>query len=170
MWFFSYLGNGMNMKDVALVKYSNIVGDEIHFVRSKTSESTIDRQRIIQICLQDELREIIDRWGKRIQRPGSYIFDIIDKKDSSPLRIHKDISQAIKSSNIVMFKISKELKLDKRPTCNFARHTYSTVLKRANVPIAAISEALGHFSVKTTEIYLDSFESETRAEISKNLM
>jgi hypothetical protein len=29
-----------------------------------------------------------------------------------------------------------------------------------------ISEALGHFSVKTTEIYLDSFESKQRAEIS----
>ena len=170
MWMFSYLANGMNMKDVALLKYSNIVGDEIHFVRSKTSESTIDRQRIIQICLQDELREIIDRWGKRIQRPGCYIFDIIDEKDSSPFRIHKDIAQAIKSINIVIFKISREMKLEKRPTCNFARHSYSTVLKGANVPIEMISENLGHTSIQTTEIYLDSFESETRAEISKHLL
>ena len=66
------------------------------------------------------------------------------------------------------FRINSEL--PKLISCNFARHTYSTVLKRANVPIAAISEALGHFSVKTTEIYLDSFESETRAEIAKHLL
>jgi integrase len=33
-----------------------------------------------------------------------------------------------------------------------------------------ISENLGHTSIQTTEIYLDSFESETRAEISKHLL
>jgi type IV secretory pathway component VirB8 len=33
-----------------------------------------------------------------------------------------------------------------------------------------ISEALGHFPVKTTEIYLVSFENEKRAEISKHLL
>ena len=76
----------------------------------------------------------------------------------------------MKTINKYMKQIGKNLELSKLPTCNFARHTYSTVLKRANVPIAVISEALGHFSVKTTEIYLDSFESEMRAEISKHLL
>jgi integrase len=66
------------------------------------------------------------------------------------------------------FRINSEL--SKFPTCNFARHTYSTVLKRANVPIEMISENLGHTSIQTTEIYLDSFESETRAEIAKLLL
>jgi hypothetical protein len=33
-----------------------------------------------------------------------------------------------------------------------------------------ISEALGHFSFKTTEIYLHSFEHKQRAELSKHLL
>ena len=40
----------------------------------------------------------------------------------------------------------------------------------ANVPIAVISEVLGHFFVRTTEIYLDSFDSEWRGEIAKHLL
>ena len=69
-----------------------------------------------------------------------------------------------------MKRIGEKLHLSKLPTCDFARHTHSTVLKRANLPIEVISEALVHFSVKTTEIHLDSFESEKRAEISRHLL
>ena len=83
---------------------------------------------------------------------------------------YRDFYQGVNNINKYTKKIGTTLGLSKHPTCNFSRHTYSTVLKRANVPIEVISEALGHFSVKTTEIYLDSFESDKRAEISKYLL
>ena len=38
------------------------------------------------------------------------------------------------------------------------------------MPIEMISESLGHTSIKTTEIYLDSFENDRRADISKLLL
>lgn len=113
--------------------------------------------------------EIIDRWGNKDKKPDNYIFDIL-KKQNSAMQEYRDINQAVKNINKYMKKIGTALGLSKQPTCNFARHTYSTVLKRANVPIEVISEALGHFSVRTTEIYLDSFESDKRAEISKFLL
>jgi len=43
------------------------------------------------------------------------------------------------------------------------------VLKNAGVPIALISEQLGHTSITTTEIYLSSFENEKLAEAVKHL-
>lgn len=39
-----------------------------------------------------------------------------------------------------------------------ARHSSATIGKFLNVPIQVISEALGHENVKTTQIYLESFE------------
>ena len=59
--------------------------------------------------------------------------------------------------------------LSRIPTTNFARHTFSTVLKNAGVPIALISEQLGHKSITTTEIYFSSFETGKMAEASKHL-
>ena len=170
MWMFSYLGNGMNIKDLALLRYENIVGEELHFVRAKTLRKTIQNQRLVHVHLHPHMKEIIHRWGKKDPEPKEFIFHIMDKGPRTPFQESRNIDQAVQTINKYMKGIGDKLKLSKRPTCNFARHTYSTVLKRANIPIEMISEALGHFSVKTTEIYLDSFENERRAEISKHLL
>lgn len=37
-------------------------------------------------------------------------------------------------------------------------HSWASIGKFLNVPIQAISEGLGHDSIQTTQIYLDSFE------------
>lgn len=170
MWLFSYLGNGMNIKDLALLKYENIVGNEIHFVRAKTLRKTMDKPKLVHVFIHPQMQEIINRWGNPDRSARNFIFKIMDRGDLSPIQISRNVNQAVKTINKYMKEIGMEIGLSKYPTCNFARHTYSTVLKRANVPIEVISEALGHFSVKTTEIYLDSFESEKRAEISKFLL
>ena len=170
LWLFSYLANGMNMKDVARLKYENLSDNELHFVRAKTQKKTASNQRLVHVFLHPHMKEIIDRWGNRDKHPDQYIFQINQSKLPTPQEEYKHVDQAVKTINKYMKRIGAALALSKHPTCNFARHTYSTVLKRANVPIEVISEALGHFSVKTTEIYLDSFESEKRAEISKFLL
>lgn len=51
-----------------------------------------------------------------------------------------------------------------------ARHTYATVLKRSGVNIGIISESLGHSDLKTTQIYLDSFENSEIDAAMKNLL
>lgn len=73
--------------------------------------------------------------------------------------------QAVVKNNLNLI----DQKLSRMPTTNFARHSFSTVLKRAGVPIEMISEQLGHSNIKTTQIYLDSFEKEQRKEIGKYL-
>jgi integrase/recombinase XerD len=65
--------------------------------------------------------------------------------------------------------ISKELGIDKPVTTYVARHTFSTILKRAGAPTAFIQEALGHNDVSTTENYLDSFENEAKKQFAENL-
>jgi integrase len=170
MWIFSYLANGMNIKDIALLKFENIEGDEISFIRSKTMHSTIENQRPIQIYYHQELKRIIEKWGNPDQKSSNFIFDILHPNDLSPRQVTRDVNQAVKTINKYMKRIGLHLGLERLPTCMFARHSYSTVLKRANVPIEMISESLGHTSIKTTEVYLDSFENERRADISKLLL
>ena len=170
MWVFTYLANGMNVKDLALLRYENIVGEEIHFVRAKTRNSTVENQKTIQIYLQEDLKRIIGKWGRPNTGPKIFIFDIMHQDDTSPMQEYRDVNMAIRIINTYMKRIGKELELSRPVTCNVARHTYSTVLKRSNVPIAMISESLGHTSIRTTEIYLDSFEKENRAQVARLLL
>ncbi|SBV94192.1 conserved hypothetical protein [uncultured Dysgonomonas sp.] len=51
-----------------------------------------------------------------------------------------------------------------------ARHSFATILKRSGINVAIISEALGHSDLKTTQIYLDSFENSQIDEAMKNLL
>lgn len=44
-------------------------------------------------------------------------------------------------------------------TTYVTRHTWATVAKSKNVPVNVISDALGHDSVSTTQIYLASIDS-----------
>lgn len=107
--------------------------------------------------------------GKKTTRVKSFIFDILHPTDLSDLQIYRDINQAVRTTNKYMKRIAKDLKLERVPTTNFARHSFSTILKPAGVPIEMISEQLGHTSIKTTEIYLRSFESDQKREITKFL-
>jgi integrase/recombinase XerD len=169
MWLFAYFANGLNVKDIAFLKYENIKKETITFIRAKTKHSTKDNIQKIEVFITEDIKRIIGKWGKKPQRPKSFIFDILHPNDLSDLQIYRDINQAVRTINKYMKRIAEELKLDRIPTTNFARHSYATVLKRAGVPIEMISEQLGHTSIKTTEIYLGSFESDQKRKITKYL-
>ena len=62
MWFFSYLCNGINFRDMLYLAYNNIEGDEICFVRAKT-KNTSKQICTIRAVLTPEMRNIIERWG-----------------------------------------------------------------------------------------------------------
>ena len=44
-------------------------------------------------------------------------------------------------------------------TLYIARHSWATIARGKDVPLAVISEGLGHDSETTTQIYLDSIKS-----------
>ena len=64
--------------------------------------------------------------------------------------------------------VAKRLKIKATVTTYVARHSFATVLKKSGVNI--ISEALGHHSLKTTQIYLDSFENSQIDVAMQNLL
>ncbi len=61
-------------------------------------------------------------------------------------------------------------KIDKSITSYFARHSWATIAKRKNVPITLISEGLGHSEIKTTQIYLDSFDDDALDTANSNIV
>ena len=169
MWLFAYFANGLNVKDIAYLKYENIKDGILSFIRAKTEHSTKDDIQTIQVSVTEDIERIINKWGKKPANPKTFIFDMLHPEDLSDLQIYRDINQAVKTINKYMKRIAEDLKLERVPTTNFARHSFSTILKRAGVPIEMISEQLGHTSIKTTQIYLGSFEMDQKREVAKYL-
>jgi len=77
-WLLSYLGNGMNIKDIALLKFRNIHGDIIVFERAKTKRSRRSNPIVITIPMTEDVKNIVEKWGNKRRTPDNYIFPILE--------------------------------------------------------------------------------------------
>lgn len=167
-WLFLYFANGMNTKDLALLKYKNIDGEYLKFERAKTEWSTRNDPKPITVYLTEDMRDIINRWGNKDKDHNNFIFPLLEP-GLTPLREYEIIQLIPSFINDWMAKICEALGIEKRVTTYVARHSFSTILKRSGASTEYIQECLGHTDVKTTENYLDSFDNETKKEFAGRL-
>lgn len=168
-WLFCYFANGMNIKDVATLKYKDIHGEFLIFERAKTEKTMRSDPKTISVYINEDMNRIIERWGNKDKSASSYIFSILEP-GITPLQSYKLKQTFIKFVNNGMRGIMKQIGIDKSATTYVARHTFSTVLKRSGASIEYIQEALGHVDSKTTENYLDSFEMNVKKEFASKLL
>ncbi|MEA5110947.1 Tyrosine recombinase XerC [bioreactor metagenome] len=160
-WVLSYLCNGMNIKDIALLKFKNLTEDSIHFIRAKTERETRKDLKNIVVPLTPKIIEIIERWRNHNKEPEQLVFPILEL-NMSPLEQYKKIQLTVGYINDVMKELAKQAGIVKPVTTYTARHSFATVLKRSGANISFISESLGHKSLQTTESYLADFEIEEK--------
>ena len=164
LFIFSYLCGGINFTDIANLKQANITDDRLSYIRQKTGKK-------IMIPIGIESRMIIDRYSNEEMKVDDYIFPILDKQK------HVTEQQKYNRKHKVLVHVNKCLKqiatianIDANLSTYTSRHSYATVLKNSGVNIALIGETLGHSDLKTTQIYLDSFENSQIDEAMKNLL
>lgn len=158
LWLFIYLCNGLNVADLIKLKYSDIVDDEICFIRQKTEKRT-KNQKLIRVALIPLLQNIIDKWGNK-KSSSNYIFPYLDGNESDEER-YKKTRDLYKRINKRMKLIGEEIGIENVTTYT-ARHSFASTLKRKGANISYISDCLGHTDIRTTESYLSSFEKEDR--------
>lgn len=168
-WVLSYLCNGINMKDILHLKLQDIENDTIKVLRAKTKRSLKADQKSLEIYLHPVARRIITKWNTPYGKPDDYLFDILHK-GLTPTRERAILHNFTNFVNKNMVKITAELGIKKKVTTYSARHSFGTVLKRSGVSTEFISEALGHSNLKTTELYLASFDEKKKEEYSKLLL
>lgn len=167
-WLFSYFGNRVNPKDIALLQWKYMADDYITFERAKTEHSLRGDPVTITVYVNEDMKAIIQRWGNKDQSPNSYIFPILEK-GLSAIRVYDRIQNFVYFINYWMREILCNLGIDKKATTYVARHTFSTVMKRSGASIEYIQESLGHADKSTTQDYLDSFPKEMKREFASKL-
>ncbi len=167
-WILSYLCNGANIKDLLKLKYKDIGEETKTFVRAKTERSKKDLEPIV-VPVIDKIEELINKWGSKPKDPENYVFPVLND-ELSPKQEYARIKKFVKRINNNIQPIATSLEISKKVTTYTARHSFSTVLKRAGASTELIKESLGHSSMQTTESYLDSFENEVKKEFAKKLL
>jgi len=167
LWMFSYLCNGMNLADIAALKYKDIKSDKIVFYRQKTVRAK--KKKLIIIEVTPEIAGIIKRWGRQPATNDSYIFSIL-KRGNSPAQQLAAVKQATKQLNKYIQRVAKAVGIHGKVTGYAARHSFASVLKLSGESTVFIQEALGHKDLKTTEHYLSAFDSEQRRKAQNKLL
>lgn len=168
-WLFSYLSNGMNFNDLANLRWANIDGEIFRFTRVKTQKTEISNSKLISVYMNDLSFTILKKWGSVRNGMNDFVFDILDKSDDE-YAVKKKVYQLVQTTNKNMKKIFENLSIKKPHTTYVARHSFSTILKKSGASIEQIQESLGHSSSTTTMKYLDSFDDDTKKELSKALI
>lgn len=169
IWMFSLLCQGVNMKDIANLRYKNIQGNQIVFIREKTKRTKRAEQMPIVVYLGKEALDIIKKWGHENKMPTQLVFPIYSD-DNSPLRNLRLVEQQTKMINKYMRKIAADLKIKQDFTFYAARHSFATVLKQQGRSTEEIQEFLGHASKKTTELYLGSFSDNHKRNVMRDFV
>lgn len=165
-WFFSYACNGMNLKDVALLKYSDIEDDKFTYYRSKTFDKSTEKEAIT-IYLTDYTSGHIKQYGNKSK--SGFVFDIIDIKEDS-LTQYKKIKNFTRYINDHIKRIAKANDLPSDLSTYWARHSFATNSIRKGASKEFISEALNHSSMEVTDNYFAGFEDDAKKEFAKTLL
>jgi len=169
-FFFSYFGNGINLMDIAHLQYENIVPDfqnpdRIIFVRRKTGK-TKQNPTMTTIYLNDQLRQILQRYCTEDHSPKNYVFDILQKSDSPEIK-HKKVKAFNFTINHHLKKICGKIGL---PQISFyaARHSFATNAINNGASMEFVSKSLSHSSLKQTETYFAGFEDQVARQMAEN--
>ncbi len=110
---------------------------------------------------------IIEKW-KNTDTSNPYLFPVLEP-NLRAITVKHRCQRFIKWVNKRMEIIRQELQIEQKIGTYAARHSFSTVLKRKGASTEFISESLGHSSVLVTANYLDSFEDDTKLEMTNLL-
>ena len=146
IFLFSFYTCGMSLVDLANLKKSDLNGDYLCYCRQKTGQR-------IQIHWEPCMQRLVDKYH---QDDSPYFIPIIICPGQDEERQYQNKIHLI---NTHLKKIGEQLGLSMKLTSYVARHSWASIAKSQDVPVTAISEAMGHTSERTTRIYLKSFEN-----------
>lgn len=172
LFMLSYYCYGISFIDMAYLRQSNIVilnGVEyIVYKRHKIQHQK--RVKPIKIKITKEIRFLLDSLRENSPTVDDFIIPIVSISGYTGENLYKHIRYRYKKYNNYLAELAKDLQItDLKLTTYVSRHTMAMMLQRNDISREQISQMLGHADLKTTNTYLDSFDTTVIDEAAKVL-
>lgn len=145
MLLFSFYARGMSFIDMAYLRKKNLENGFILYRRRKTGQA-------LTIEVVRQMQEIISKYTNTSQ----FLLPIIKHEDGTERRQYQ---KCLTNINRNLKKIGEMVGLSIPLSTYVSRHSWASIAREKNIPLAIISEGLGHDNEATTQIYLDSIRS-----------
>ena len=167
-WFLSFGCNGMNMKDILLLRNSNIDDEIISFIREKTKRTNKTATKAIIVYRNKIISDIIEKYRNKDKSPKALLFPFLNSNDNEEIQ-RKQVQNFTKKVNQHIKKLAVNNGLPEGISTYWARHSFTTKGVHEGASTEFMSEALGHQDPATTKGYIDSFPSEVKKEFSSKI-
>jgi integrase/recombinase XerD len=135
--------------------YTGLSYSDLQQLKLENINSTINGNKIIKISRKKTneycMIPLVNRALQIIEKYSNHPF-VVNNGYALPVISNKKMNDYIKE----MVKI---IGIKKTVSCHVARHSFATNALEMGVPIETVSKALGHSSIKTTQIYAKITES-----------
>ena len=155
----SFYLRGISFIDLAHLRKSNLKDGYLHYTRSKT------RQRLT-IRWEKDMQELMEKYqAQTASSPYLFPFLVDDGNRSQDKTIDKKKEEVRLYHNAEarisyhLRKLGDKIGVKGKLTLYVARHSWATTARGNDISMSVISEALGHHSETTTQIYLNSIKS-----------
>ena len=159
LFLLSFYLRGMAFVDMAFLKKTDLKCSMVNYNRRKTHQN-------LNIEWMKPMQAIIDKYAEQTKN-SPYLLPILTGKESSPYTAYRKVEH---NTNYNLKKIGEMVGLKIPLTTYVARHTWASVALHMNIPIATISQGMGHNSYKTTQIYLQSLDVATINEANERII
>ena len=159
LFLLSFYLRGMAFVDMAFLKKTDLKCGLVSYNRRKTHKN-------INIEWMKPMQAIIDKYAEQT-KDSPYMLPILTGKEATPYSAYRKMEH---NTNYNLKKIGEMIGLKIPLTTYVARHTWASVALHMNIPVATISEGMGHNSYKTTQIYLESIDVATINEANKKII
>ena len=166
-WRFAFYAGGARLSDVCRLRWSHIVRD----ADGRPAGYRMRQQKAgqpVALPLVPEAAEIVERWeartGKSGEEPSPYVFGLQEEADESdPEQLRRAVSRR---GALARKYLKKVCQAEGWPALGFhsARHSFARHMVRQGASLYAVSKALGHTKLSTTQAYLASFDDELVAQ------
>lgn len=169
-WKLTFLSQGLNMKDIAVMRFSNIINDHIVIRHRQKIRNTLKKDiPPIIIYLSAEIKEIIAAWGNAMVDADDYLFPIVEG-GLTERALRRKVQNFTKWVNKWMRKICRKLGISGKFTTTVARHSWASWADANGKSLRFIMEALGQTSVQTTIRYLKSILADENKKYALDLI
>lgn len=142
---------GISFIDLAHLRKSDIKNGILHYTRSKT------KQRL-SLRWTAKMQAIVDKYSDQTAS-SPYLLPFLvasDDKKQDERQLYRNAGARI---SYHLQKLGAKMGLEGKLTLYVARHSWASTAREQDMPISIISEALGHTSTNTTQIYLSTIHS-----------
>ncbi|MBD5263700.1 MAG: site-specific integrase [Bacteroides sp.] len=146
MFIMSFMLRGMSFIDMAYLRKSDLSNGYVTYRRRKTGQQ-------LTIEWTKEMQMILDKYP---ENTSDYLLPIIRTRGENERNVYRNVGFNI---NYNLKRIAEKLRIMIPLTLYVARHSWASAAKAKGIPLAVISEGMGHDSETTTQIYLASLDT-----------